>query len=326
MKDGKVTVLAFLVGAVAAICLLFVRNNFISEIQSGDKPQATAVSAVQTATPEQSGSDSVYNIVLMGTDERADEFSDDARADCVLMLSIDFENKTTRLVSFERGIGVPILEGAYQGQYDWLTHCFRYGGATLVVRELAECFSLDVSDYVRANFDSLTKIVDEVGGIDIELTQAEAEYINRKLAEDGTTGKTVQTGANQLDGEEALIYARCREIDDDWHRVERQRKIVLACADKIWQMDEDSRDAAALRILAEVKTNIDSADLQDLMDRADEFAGADMEQLTIPTDGTYTTMTGLEGRNMYSLDFEANAEALNEFLYRGNTGAKASGS
>lgn len=61
-------------------------------------------------------------------------------------------------------MGVPILEGKYKGQYDWLTHTFRYGGADLMMREVRECFKVDVERYIRVNFTTFKKGIDSVGG------------------------------------------------------------------------------------------------------------------------------------------------------------------
>ena len=64
------------------------------------------------------GDSDVLNILVIGTDERADHFSTNARSDCMILLSIHKKDKTVKLISLERGIGVPILEGQYEGQYD----------------------------------------------------------------------------------------------------------------------------------------------------------------------------------------------------------------
>lgn len=125
-----------------------------------------------------------------------------------------------KLASLERGMGVPILEGQYEGEYDWLTHTFRYGGANLMMREVRECFKVDVARYIRVNFATFVQGIESVGGVDISLTEAEAAYINKF----NKGGITCVAGQNHLDGRAALEYARCRKIDSDWQRVKRQRK------------------------------------------------------------------------------------------------------
>ena len=122
------------------------------------------------------GDENIFNILLIGTDDRTKDFSDNARGDTCMLMSINKKTMAVKLISFERGMGVPILDGAYKGQYDWLTHTFRYGGADLMMREIRECFKIDVQHYVRANIYTFMQLVDSVGGVDIELTQEETEY------------------------------------------------------------------------------------------------------------------------------------------------------
>ena len=81
--------------------------------------------------------DDVLNVLLIGTDERTDgSYSDNARGDACMLLSVNISGSAPviSLVSLERGMGVPILEGPYKGEWDWLTHAFRYGGAELLMR------------------------------------------------------------------------------------------------------------------------------------------------------------------------------------------------
>lgn len=148
---------------------------------------------------------------MIGTDERTAEFNTNARGDACLLFSIYKASGTIHLVSFERGMGVPILEGEYEGQYDWLTHTFRYGGADLMMEEIQECFKVDVTHYIRVNFNTFVAGIDAIGGVNIELTQAEVEYINRAASEKNNI-QHVSVGKNHLNGETALSYARCRKL------------------------------------------------------------------------------------------------------------------
>ena len=115
----------------------------------------------------------VFNILLLRTDERTKEFNTNARADSIMLLSINKKTNELHLIIIERGMGVPILDGAYKGQVDWITHCFRYGGAELMLKEVSKCFKVDVSHYARVSFHAFEQLIDSVGGVDIELTQSE---------------------------------------------------------------------------------------------------------------------------------------------------------
>lgn len=261
--------------------------------------------------------ESVINILLLGTDEYSKEFSDNARSDSMLLLSIDKEKKTAKLVSLERGMGVPILEGSYKGQYDWLTHCFRYGGADLVMQEVRECFRVDVNHFVRVNFYAVSEIVDLLGGIDVNLTQAEADYINSHgdpLGR-GDEVQAVTAGENHINGVTALSYARCRSIDSDWQRVKRQQTVIQACVNRLKNADMATLNRLLDQILPMVRTNFTQWEITQLMMLAPDFLGVQFERMTLPASGTYGSMVGMGGRSMYAPDFSENAKILRQFLY-----------
>lgn len=257
------------------------------------------------ATGEMIVDDNVYNIMLFGTDERKTAFSDRARGDSCMLLSINTngETPTISLVSFERAIGVPILEGQYKGQYDWLTHTFNYGGAELQMAEVRECFNVNVDYYVRVNFATFIQGINAIGGVDIELTSAEAKAIGAR------------TGMNHLNGELALSYARLRKIDSDWKRIQRQRTVIQAALNQVKNLSLSELDNLLNTVLPLVKTNLPDEEILKLMMLAPSLQGATAQQLTIPASGTYGVMTGMGGRSLYAVDFDANAKLLNEFLY-----------
>lgn len=251
----------------------------------------------------------VMNILLIGTDERSKEFSVNARSDSMILVSIDRDKNTVKLVSLERGMAAPVLEGQYAGQYDWLTHIFRYGGSDLLVKTVEECFKIEVDNYIRLNFNSVTQIVDAVGGIDIELTKAEAAYLSHGL------GLNLIAGVNHVDGEAALAYARLREIDSDWQRVGRQREVILAIVDALKGSNLLELNALADQVLPMIQTDLTKLQIADLMLYSPNFLKASFDQMTIPTKGTYGSMKVMGGRVAYAVDFEVNSATLREFFY-----------
>ena len=252
----------------------------------------------------------VYNILLIGTDERTKKFSTNARGDSCILLSLNTNDYSMRLVSFERGMGVPILDGKYKGSYDWLTHIFKYGGANLMMRTIRECFKVDVDYYVRVNFATFKDGINAIGGVDINLTAAEANYINDDVKYDG-----VSKGWNHLNGEQALSYARCRHIDSDWHRIERQRNVVQAAMNQMKDLNVFELNDALNELLPLVLTNMPDSMITKLLFTAPNFQGKTAQQMTIPAKGTYGGMKGLGGRSLFSVDFNKNAQILRDFLY-----------
>ena len=273
----------------------------------------------------------IINILLLGTDERDFSFSEDARADAIMLLSLNTNDYSAKLISIERGTGVPILDGEYEGLYDWITHCFRYGGADLMMREVEECFKVKVDRYVRINLNMLVKVIDVIGGVDVELTALEAWYINTVSryedvapylnqgyyrAEDSDFEPTnLVEGMNHLHGEAALAYARLRALDSDWHRIERQRTVLQACVDTIGSADLSTLNELCNEILPMVRTNLTKGEIAALMLKAPGFLNVDFGQMTLPAQGTYGAMTGMGERGMFAPDFDVNAKILQEFIY-----------
>lgn len=260
--------------------------------------------------------DNVVNILLLGTDERTNELNENARADSIMVMSLNTKEHTIKLISIERGIGVPV-----PGRNDdWITHTFRYGGAALTMQTVRDCFKLDVERYVRVNFNVVSKAIDKIGGVDIELTQAEAEHLNsakKNYYESGSDIQTVHAGTNHLNGDTAMAYARIRKIDSDWKRIERQRTVIQAAINQVKNSDIFTLNALADAILPMVQTNLTKAEITRLMLEVPAFLseGSKMKQMTIPTYETCWNSVGVDGRKMIGVDFEANAQILREFFY-----------
>lgn len=289
-----------------------VDNN---ELDLGDLPDAPEGEdgTIEILDGDIYSDSNVINILLLGTDERTDEFSENARADAIMVLSLNTKEHTMKLVSIERGIGVPV-----PGRNDdWITHTFRYGGAALTMQTVRDCFKLDVDRYVRVNFYAFEKAIDTIGGIDIDITQEEADGLNGKVYTNATTEQEVAAGTNHLNGHDALAYSRIRFIDSDWQRIERQRKVIQAAIDQVKNSDIATLNKLANEILPMIQTNLTKGEITSLLLEMPAFisAGAEMEQMTIPTYETCWNSVGVDGRKMIGVDFEANAQILKEFFY-----------
>lgn len=267
---------------------------------------------VTEATIPMAEDDDVINILLIGTDERANNYSTNARGDACLLLSVNThgEHPVISLVSFERGMGVPILSGQYAGQWDWLTHTFRYGGADLMLQEIQHCFKVDVDHYVRINFNTFEAGIDAIGGVTVHFDEAEATYFR-----DGNINYDIYPGYNHLNGKDALAYARLREIDSDWQRIQRQREVIFAALEQVKSMDLAQIDSLINYLLTLVRTNLPEEVITEILLLAPSLPKAEFQQMTIPQKGTYGGMTGMGGRPLFAVDFETNAQILHDFLY-----------
>lgn len=273
---------------------------------------------VETAPPipesEVWGEKDVVNILLLGTDDYGEEFSPYSRSDSMILVSINKKDKTVKLVSLQRGMGVPVLEGEYEGQYDWLTHMFRYGGSELVRKTVETCFRVEVDDYVRVNLNSVSRVVDIIGGVDIDLTEAEAAFFNRYYSLQGDP-RRVSVGMNHLSGDMAVFFSRLRRIDSDFFRVVRQRRVIAAIVSKLKDADLLELNALADQVLPLIQTSMSKLEIAELILYAPTFLNSEFDQMTIPVADSYGGMVGMGGRNLFAVDFETNSRVLLDFLY-----------
>lgn len=240
----------------------------------------------------------VVNILLIGTDERTKEFDKYARADSIMILSLNKKTNVVKLVSLERGMLVKIPGR----QDDILTHTFHYGGVKLVMQTVHTHFNLDVQRYVRVNFVFFEKLVNEVGGVDISLTKEEAAALNELLH-----SSKLKEGTNHLDGSAALLYSRLRSIDSDWHRIKRQRNVIGSIKNNMKGKSVGELNTIVNECLPYVQTNLTSIEFADLLFHMPDYVSGDFQQMTIPKKGTY--------QGLGNVDFKANSKILRDFIY-----------
>lgn len=163
----------------------------------------------------------VVNILLVGQDRRIHEPRQ--RSDAMILCTINSEKKTVVLTSFLRDTYVK-LPGSYG--MNRLNVPYLIGGFDMLDRCLEENFGIHVDHNIEVDFSGFKAVIDAIGGIDIELTEKEAQIVE---------GDQV-VGMNHLDGGQALMYARIRKIDDDFERTNRQRKVLTVIFEKIRSM------------------------------------------------------------------------------------------
>lgn len=288
----------------------------VEDEEEGELVDISGLELVETAPvisdAEVVQAENVVNILLIGTDERTKEFNTNARSDSMIIVSIDKEKNTVKLVSLERGMAAPVLEGVYAGKYDWLTHIFRYGGSDLLVKTVEHCYKVDIDHYVRVNFNSVTQIVDTIGGITVDLTGTEASALNKNLR-DGQ--ERLSEGTNRLNGATALSFARLRSIDSDWKRVQRQRKVILAVVEELKGSSLVQLNNLADEVLPLIQTNMTKLDIAEMVLYAPNFLQASFDQMTYPQEGTYGGMKIMGEKYGFAPDYEVNNRILQEFLY-----------
>lgn len=166
--------------------------------------------------------ESMY-VLIMGVDEREDDFG---RSDTIMVAQIDSINDRLALLSIPRDTRVSI-----RGGYDKINAAYAYGGIELAKNTVEDFLDLDVNRYFIFNTKNLTKMIDAIGGIDIDVEK-------RMLYEDpwddnGGLYIDLKPGLQHMDGKTALTYVRFRDWEGDIGRVRRQQKFVHAVLEKL---------------------------------------------------------------------------------------------
>lgn len=240
----------------------------------------------------------VINILLLGTDERLPYGHDPGRADAIQVISLNQSTGAIKLISFERGIMVPVPDH----DIDLLTHAFRWAGPEYMLSLFRDYFLLDMAGYAQVDFESFIEIIDAMGGIDVELSEVEAWAIDREYP----YHTHLTEGVNRLNGKYALTYCRLRSIDSNWHRIERQRTAIQAALDRAKSLGLKELDALADVVLPLIHTNLTKEQISDLLLHANRYLGTKADQMTVPL--------RIPGEQAHC-DFQFEAERLREFIY-----------
>ena len=186
-------------------------------------------------------------------------------SDAMLVFSIHKENRELVLSSIPRDTLV-YVDGK---GFDKLTHAYNYGGAELTAKVFADNFDIDIEHYFVVNFQSLPKIVDQIGGVVLTLTDAEAKHMGDQYAAWGLSG-----GTQRLNGKEVLAYCRVRKIDSDYRRIERQYKALMAIYDEVRTLSYDKYIGLAKVAYESMYSDMKLGDMlllvKDVMDLAKE--------------------------------------------------------
>lgn len=245
--------------------------------------------------------DDILNILLVGLD---DDSGGSSRSDTLMLMSVDKINKAIKLTSFLRDMWVAI-PGHDKSR---INAAFTFGGIDLTVKTIENNFNIDIDHTVIVDFDMFKNIIDALGGVEVEITQKESDFINR------TTSVTVKPGVNKLDGKGALVYARIRKLDSDFNRTQRQRKVITAILKKAVNTNPLSLLSAVTKIMPSVKTDINALQLTGLALNALKYIKFDINQLQVPADNAYTSKR-IKGQAVLVPDMDKNRDNIIKFIY-----------
>lgn len=263
----------------------------------------------------------IVNILIIGNDYREEKnYTAAGLPDSMMIGTLDKKHKNLKLTSLMRD---QLVQIPGYGE-DRLNACFRYGDVTLLHQTIAQNFGVKVDGYVELDFNAVKEVVNRVGGIQIELTESEANYLNTTNYIKPAKYRNVKVGMNKLNGAQALGYSRIRKkvytpngLTDDYGRTWRQRNVVNAVFNKVKTMSPSQlMDMAQVILSNYVKTDLTSQDMVGYITDVIMMGTTDIYQLQIPMDGYYTNDPdyGTLG-DVLIPDLTANERALNQFIF-----------
>lgn len=250
--------------------------------------------------------DDVLNILLLGTDVKLPGTQDKGRSDCTMLASLNLKEGTVKLASFERGIYVT-LPGV---RTDLLTHIYEAAGADGMVSVIEDYFKVRVDAYAQVDVSEFATVIDAIGGIDIMLTQVEADTMNGKRSTNMVSNMEVHEGLNHLDGQAAAAYCRLRSPDDDWARQQRQRNAIQAAVTRAASLSATEIISLIATVLPLVNTNLSAKQIARITFNVKKFIDSTdaIQEIQIP-EKNRTESGGI------ACDFDSEAIRLKEFIY-----------
>ena len=247
----------------------------------------------------------VINILLIGQDRREGESR--ARSDTMILVSVNTERKSISLVSLMRDLYVQIpgySDNRINAAYQW-------GGMELLDETVLENFGVEVDGNVEADFELFATIIDILGGVDGEMSKGEAEYM-KYVMESGD----VQEGENHLNGKQALDFARMRGLDDDFHRTERQRRLLTRLAEKLQSASVQQLLDLVNEVLPHVSTDMSSTQMLGYAASAIQvyLSGAEIATGRIPAESMYSDAE-IRGMQVLVPNLEKCQSYLSELIY-----------
>lgn len=309
------TLIALLLVAFIGLNLLL--YHYISMVKVRERGE-------RTYTGGELNSQAVTNILLIGSDTRSE--SEYGRTDSMILLSVNSAKKTVTMTSFMRDMYVEIRGKNHNGEeidfWDKLNAAYVYGGAELLMDTIEYNFDVSVDDYVYVDFFAFVDIVDAIGGIEIELSDAEAEGMkppmweqNKILGQDKNTDLLDHGGKLNLNGNQALAYARLRYVGNaDFQRTERQREVIGKIIAKVKKSDPLTINRFMKVSLSNLSTNMSKMDMMLMAYKAIFSLKYEIKSLRLPADGDYSYGSH-GGQSTLDVDLDACRELLRSEIY-----------
>lgn len=249
----------------------------------------------------------VLNVLLIGSDSMS--VGDQGRSDSLLILSLNIRSKKIKITSLMRDTWIEIPG---YGK-DRLNAAFAYGGPKLTIDTIQKNFGILIDRFACVDFEGFEKIIDSLGGIDIELTAKESAYINTYSGDKHTLKGA---GVKHLTGLQALHHSRNRNsLGSDYDRTSRQRQVIRAVVESMKSAGVAKITEMISALAPLVTTNFKTSEITRLVTRCMTYLNYPIEEYRIPADGNVRDETYGQKMVLVINNMKKAKEDLKNFIY-----------
>lgn len=295
-KLSKTNKIMFLISCILLIVALVIW--YLSIYGFVDKVKKTDLDANKSVITDESKEKNIENILLLGVDKQENV------SDTIIVASLRRDIKSVKFISIMRDTYV--YQG--EGKANKINYAYNYGGVEGSVATVNQVFNLDISKYVKVSFEELVKIVDYIGGVEVDINNDEKNIINKIC-----NINIDKAGKVNLNGEQSLAYSRIRFIDSDYKRTERQRNLMISILIKAKNLSALDYPKIILELASCTETNLTTFEIMSLSTIITDMDLNNIGRFRIPVDGTTSDNTD----GVYHLDWneEINKNALHDYIY-----------
>ena len=316
MKHFK-RVAFILIGLIVTICLSGFGYVYFKLNKMYVKDEAVKNTEEQGTMVE-----GITNILLVGTDGKYIEKWN--RSDSMMVVTIDSKNKDIRISSIARDTYVDIP--GYSTEK--LTHAYAYEGIDLLREVFKVNFNLDIDKYIAVNFVSFMDIMDELGGVEVNVEEKDIKEINKyidacygyyKNKDEKDKEYITKSGVQRLNGYQALAFSRIRYTDSAFARDNRHREVAESAYKEFAQKGVETYKKCAEIILNNTKTNISPIEMMNLAYTVLKINDKDIDQFQFPLE-EYRNGHIINKQKGWVLEWdkEPNLEAWHKFIFGEN--------
>ena len=254
------------------------------------------------------------NIAIFGLDNRQNGKYDGGNSDCIMIVSINNDTKKVKLLSVYRDTFLYTKEGTYNK----INSAYAAGGAKGAVAALNKNLNLDITNYISVDFRALVDAVDLIDGVEITLTDQEAQIMNDNYIDEinqvaeRSSGK-VSGGTYTLDGVQTLAYCRIRYTTGlDFKRTERQREVLMKMFEKTKGAGIATITSLIDKMFDEISTSYSAAGMIELASSLMDYEVEDSHGWPFEL---CTGVFGSKGDLVVPTDLKTNVEELHRYLF-----------